>query len=200
LSGGDILRIIVVINAIKLLKSDKSLFLLMSTRKISSVVGIATAVLLILVGVSATATISYAQTIPSIFYATLEGEQEVPPVDSDAKGFAIFRLSNDGTELEFQVIVANIENVTAAHIHLAPIGENGDIVAFLFNPEAPTEGRTNGVLAEGTITSADLVGPLEGATLSELIDEMEAGNTYVNVHTVEHPAGEIRGQISLSST
>jgi hypothetical protein len=170
----------------------------MSTRKISSVVGLATAVLLILAVVSgATTTISsYAQTRPLIFRATLEGEQEVPPVDSDAKGVAIFRLSNDGTELEYKVIVANIEDVTAAHIHLAPIGENGDIVAFLFNPEAPTEGRTNGVLAKGTITSADLVGPLEGATLSELIDEMEAGNTYVNVHTVEHPGGEIRGQIS----
>jgi hypothetical protein len=169
----------------------------MSLRKISSVVGIATAVLLILAAVSAATTTisSYAQTIlPSIFRATLEGEQEVPPVDSDAKGVAIFRLSNDGTELEYKVIVANIEDVTAAHIHLAPIGENGDIVAFLF--EAPTEGRTNGVLAEGTITSADLVGPLEGATLSELIDEIEAGNTYVNVHTVEHPGGEIRGQIS----
>ena len=63
----------------------------MSTRKISSVAGIATtAVLLILVAVSATAATttisSYAQTIPSIFHATLEGEEEVPPVDSDAKG------------------------------------------------------------------------------------------------------------------
>jgi hypothetical protein len=174
----------------------------MSSRKISSVIRIATtaAVLLILAAISApTTTImsSYAQTtIPSIFHATLEGEQEVPPVDSDAKGFAIFSANNDRTELQFQVIVVNIENVTAAHIHLAPKGENGDIVAFLFNPEAPTEGRTNGVLAEGTITSADLVGPLEGATLSELIDEMEEGNTYVNVHTVQHPGGEIRGQIS----
>jgi hypothetical protein len=184
----------------KLLKSDKSLSLCMSSRKISSVIGIATgAVLLILAAISAPTTAiisSYAQTIPSIFRATLEGEQEVPPVDSDAKGVAIFRLSNDGTELEYKVIVANIENVTAAHVHLAPIGENGDIVAFLFNPETPTEGRTNGVLAKGTITSADLVGPLEGATLSELIDEMEEGNTYVNVHTVQHPGGEIRGQIS----
>lgn len=176
----------------------------MSTKKISSVAGIdtTTAVLLILVAVSATTAAtttissSYAQTIPSIFHAILEGDEEVPPVDSDAKGAAIFRTSNDGTELNYRLIVANIEDVTAAHIHLAPRGENGDIVAFLFDPEEPTEGRTNGVLAEGTITSADLVGPLEGSTLSELIDEMEAGNTYVNVHTVEHRSGEIRGQIS----
>lgn len=178
----------------------------MSTKKISSVAGIdtTTAVLLILVAVLATTTAatttisssSYAQTIPSIFHAILEGDEEVPPVDSDAKGAAIFRTNNDETELNYRLIVANIEDVTAAHIHLAPRGENGDIVAFLFNPEEPTEGRTNGVLAEGTITSADLVGPLEGSTLSELIDEMEAGNTYVNVHTVEHRSGEIRGQIS----
>ena len=176
----------------------------MSTKKISSVAGIDTtaAVLLILVAVSATTAAtttissSYAQTIPSIFHAILEGDEEVPPVDSDAKGAAIFRTSNDGTELHYRLIVANIEDVTAAHIHLAPRGENGDIVAFLFDPEEPTEGRTNGVLAEGTITSADLVGPLEGSTLSELIDEIEAGNTYVNVHTVDHPSGEIRGQIS----
>lgn len=174
----------------------------MSTKKISSVAGISTtAVLLILVAVSATAATttissSYAQTIPSTFHAILEGDEEVPPVDSDAKGAAIFRTSNDGTELNYRLIVANIEDVTAAHIHLAPRGENGDIVAFLFDPEEPTEGRTNGVLAEGTITSADLVGPPKVSTLSELIDEMEAGNTYVNVHTVEHPSGEIRGQIS----
>jgi hypothetical protein len=174
----------------------------MSTKKISSVAGISTtAILLILVAVSATAATttissSYAQTIPSTFHAILEGDEEVPPVDSDAQGAAIFRTSNDGTELNYTLIVANIEDVTAAHIHLAPRGENGDIVAFLFDPEEPTEGRTNGVLAEGTITSEDLVGPLAEATLSELIDEMEAGNTYVNVHTVEHPSGEIRGQIS----
>jgi hypothetical protein len=174
----------------------------MSTKKISSVAGISTtAILLILVAVSATAATttissSYAQTIPSTFHAILEGDEEVPPVDSDAQGAAIFRTSNDGTELNYTLIVANIEDVTAAHIHLAPRGENGDIVAFLFDPAEPTEGRTNGVLAEGTITSEDLVGPLAEATLSELIDEMEAGNTYVNVHTVEHPSGEIRGQIS----
>jgi hypothetical protein len=28
-----------------------------------------------------------------------------------------------------------------------------------------------------------------------LIEEIKAGNTYVNVHTTQHPGGEIRGQI-----
>jgi hypothetical protein len=56
--------------------------------------------------------------------------------------------------------VANIENVVAAHIHLAPAGVNGPVVAFLFSG-APS-GRSNGVLAEGTITAANLVGPLAG--------------------------------------
>jgi CHRD domain len=168
----------------------------MSIRILTSALGIATLVLLIVAAVPAATTISYAQTIPSISRAILEGDQEVPPVDSEAKGFAIFRSTNDDTELEYKLIVANIEDVTAAHIHLAPEGENGPIVAFLFDPEAPTDGRTNGLLAEGTITSADLVGPLEGATISDLIDEIEGGNTYANVHTVEHPSGEIRGQIS----
>ena len=28
-----------------------------------------------------------------------------------------------------------------------------------------------------------------------IVNEMKAGDTYVNVHTVKNPAGEIRGQI-----
>jgi hypothetical protein len=66
---------------------------------------------------------------------------------------------------------------------------------LFINSETPTEGSTNGMV-EGIITSADLVGPLKDETLSELIDQIEAGNTYVNVHAVEHPDGEIRGPIS----
>jgi hypothetical protein len=53
----------------------------------------------------------------------------------------------------------------------------------------------NGVLAAGTITASDLVGPLGGATLAELVDQIEAGNVYVNVHTTAYPAGEVRGQL-----
>lgn len=139
------------------------------------------------------------------FTAHLTSDQEVPPNESDATGQAIFRLSNDGTELHYQLIVANIENVFASHIHLAPAGQNGPVVAFLFGSVPPGGGASNGVLAEGTITSDDVIGVLAGS-LSDLVEQMEAGNTYVNVHTndgVGDPntgpgdiaSGEIRGQI-----
>ena len=121
----------------------------------------------------------------------LTGAEEVPARDTPAQGQAIFRLSKDGTELYYKLIVANIDNVTAAHIHLAVAGTNGAIVAPLYS--GPISGRFSGVLAEGVITS--LVGPLAGHPLSHLIEHFDMGDTYVNVHTTQFPGGEIRGQI-----
>jgi hypothetical protein len=140
------------------------------------------------------------------FVAQLSGNEEVPPRDTNARGLAKFQLSKDGTSLSYKLIASNIENVVAAHIHLGEAGVNGPVVAFLFGEVPPGGGRTNGVLAEGTITAANLVGPLAGQPFSALITAMEAGNTYVNVHTNDgvaptntgpgdFPGGEIRGQI-----
>jgi hypothetical protein len=86
-----------------------------------------------------------------------------------------------------------------AHIHCcAPPGENAGVVVWLY-PEAPPPqlipGRHDGVLATGTITDADLVGIFAGMTVDDLVDEIVAGNAYVNVHTQQFPAGEIRGQL-----
>ena len=130
------------------------------------------------------------------FSAHLSGREQNPPLDTRAQGQAIFQLSKDGTELAFKVIVANIDNVIGAHIHLAPAEQNGPIVLpLLGNPFIPDPGVTvNGILVEGTATAADVSGPLAG-DLAALIAAMRAGNTYVNVHTVEFRGGEIRGQI-----
>jgi len=135
------------------------------------------------------------------FRAHLNVEQEVPEpteFERNPKGQAIFQLSRDGSELYYKLIVANIENVTMAHIHLAPVGETGGIIVWLY-PEGPPfqtiDGRTDGVLSEGVITGDSLTGALSGGSLSDLVDEKRAGNKYVNVHTSQNPPGEIRGQI-----
>lgn len=140
------------------------------------------------------------QASPNNFAAPLSGDQEVPAVDTRATGVGIFHLGGDGSELSYRLNVANIENVTQAHIHLGARGENGGVVAWLY-PDGPPDilipGRTNGTLATGTITDADLVGALAGQTVADLVDLIEAGQAYVNVHTSENPGGEIRGQIDV---
>lgn len=150
------------------------------------------------------------------FKTRLSGDQEVPPVgvviDTRAKGKAEFKLSKDGTELHYKLNVSKIDNAFMAHIHLAPAGVNGPIVVWLFPGTAPTPGplgagRFNGKIAEGTITAANLVGPLAGQPLSALVEAIQAGNAYVNVHTNDgvaptntgpgdFPGGEIRGQLN----
>lgn len=146
---------------------------------------------------------------PTNYRTHLTGDEEVPARETRAQGQAIFKLNADGTALTYKLITANITNVAQAHIHLGAAGTNGPIVAWLY-PDAPPAvlipGRSSGVLAEGEITASDLVGPLAGGTLGDLIDAIEAGNTYVNVHTNDFidppntgpgdfPGGEIRGQI-----
>ncbi len=140
------------------------------------------------------------------FFAHLTGDAEVPARETLAQGQAFFKLSKDGTSLEYRLIVANINNVVASHIHVGAAGANGPVVAFLAGPFPAGGGRTDGVLAEGTITAANLVGPFAGHPLSHLVEAMRAGNTYVNVHTNDgvaptntgpgdFPGGEVRGQI-----
>jgi CHRD domain-containing protein len=144
--------------------------------------------------------------VPSNYRAHLSGDQVVPPRDTLAQGEAVLQLSPDGTELSYRVIASNITNVTGAHIHLAAAGSLGPLTAFLLAPVPPAGGRTDGVLAEGTLTAANLFGPLAGQPLSALIGAIEAGNAYVDIPTSDgvpppatgpgdFPAGELRGQL-----
>jgi len=143
----------------------------------------------------------------------LNGDGEVPARPSQGQGQAIFRISDDGQSVEYKLIASNIDNVFMAHIHLAPPGVNGPIVEWLFPGTAAVPGpvgagRVEGVLATGTFTAANLVGPLAGHPLSDLLAAMRNDSTYVNVHTNDgiaptntgpgdFPGGEIRGQLSV---
>lgn len=133
------------------------------------------------------------------FTAHLSGSNVITlPNPTEATGQAIFHLSQDGTSLNYKLIVANIENVTMAHIHMASATATGPVSVWLYPsapPASPINGPVNGILAEGTITEANFVGPLAGKPFSALLDSIAIGKTYVNVHTTLNPGGEMRGQL-----
>lgn len=132
------------------------------------------------------------------FTATLSGGEEVPPVTTQATGEAVFLLSSSGKELNYKLTVQNLDSVTMAHLHMAPKGQNGDIVVWLYPnapPPKPIDHVVSGTLAEGSIDASRLMGPLQGKQVSDLVEKIKAGEIYVNVHTRQHPEGELRGQV-----
>jgi hypothetical protein len=143
----------------------------------------------------------------------LAGDNEVPPRETQAQGEAIFRISDDGTSVDYKLIASNIDNVFMAHIHLGAVGTNGPIVVWLYPSTAPVQGplgagRHDGVLSEGTFTAANMVGPLAGHDFAELLTAMRSSGAYVNVHTNDgvaptntgpgdFPGGEVRGWLDV---
>jgi hypothetical protein len=125
------------------------------------------------------------------FVATLSGQEEVPPTNSQATGMADFTIT--GENAEYSVNASNIQGVTAGHIHSGQ-GENGPIVVTLFKNDSPT----NEVSETGSITVDKLEGPMAGKQLTDLVTAMRNGEIYVNIHTEQNPNGEIRGQITSS--
>jgi len=129
-----------------------------------------------------------------LFFAKLNGSEEVPAVSTNAFGLAKFKVSSNDKRMGYRLVINHLSNFTQAHIHLGEIGENGPVVAFLFGPIKPGITITRGMV-DGIITAEDLVGPLEGKCFETLVDLMKEGKAYVNFHTVQNPDGEIRGQV-----
>jgi hypothetical protein len=139
------------------------------------------------------------------FAAQLLGASEVPANVTPAKGSVKFKLSRDGSALTYKLSAKKIDNVSGAHIHLGAPGADGEIVADLTDAAATRVGRHK-FSARGVITATQLTGSLAGHALADLVAQMTAGATYVNVHTDDgvappntgsgdFPGGEVRGQI-----
>lgn len=132
------------------------------------------------------------------FRIRLLGDQQSPPVNTTAFGFASVTLI-DNTTLRFSVTVCNIVNVTASHIHVGAAGTNGPVVIpFFSEPTYPFSSPHGCALLEaGVRTPSDLtVRPEAGINnWNDFVHALETNNTYVNVHTTAHPLGEIRGQL-----
>lgn len=137
------------------------------------------------------------------FQARLSGAEEVPPVATDVRGRAQLQAKTDdgGTptsirfrlRLRTRMVEPGLLGEAGAHIHCGPVGVNGPIAAFL---AGKADGGFNGRLeVRAILTDANVLLTDCGASLAELVEAMKAGETYVNVHSVDNPSGEVRGQI-----
>ena len=123
------------------------------------------------------------------FVAHLTGANEVSPVDTAAVGQAVVVVTPNN--VLHALSVGNIVDVVAAHIHCAPEGANGPvgITLFLGGPVG------SGNLANGPLPDPDPGNACGWVTLDDAIAAMEAGDAYVNVHTLANLGGEVRGQL-----
>jgi hypothetical protein len=107
---------------------------------------------------------------------TLSGSQEVPPVTTAASGRGTITVAADKS-VSGSVTTSGV-NATAAHIHMAAMGQNGPVII----PLTKTADGVWSVPAGAKLTDAQY-----GA--------FKAGNLYVNVHSDANKGGEIRGQL-----
>ena len=106
----------------------------------------------------------------------LTGDQEVPPVQTQASGSGSITV-NDDKSVSGSVTTKGIKAM-AAHIHEAPMGKNGPVAI-------PLEKKSDN----------EFVVPA-GAKLTEAqYKALKAGDLYVNVHSDAHKDGEIRAQL-----
>lgn len=127
------------------------------------------------------------------FSATLTGSQEVPPNASAATATATILVDTVAQTLLVNESFSGLSGpATASHLHTAPPGVAGPIIL----PFAVVPSATSGSFSD-TLTAADLInqGTSGISTFAQLLDRIEAGNTYVNIHTANFPGGEIRGQV-----
>ena len=113
---------------------------------------------------------------------------------TSGRGVVVVTVSKDGT-VNYRLVVANLENVTAAHIHRTTgTVSTAGAVAFLYAAPSPVDVHDKVVLASGTITAT--VEP--DLTVEELAAELVGGTSfYVNVHTTACPQGAIAGDLLL---
>ena len=148
------------------------------------------AMLLLLKTLSVPAATPTPDTGPVDMDAYLKGFREVPSRSTSGHGTFTATLSADQTTLHYTLTFNKLgSNSTTAHIHFGQRRINGGILAFLCGgggkPASPPSGGT----INGTIQS------IAAGNMAAAIRAIFHGVTYVNIHSVDFPDGEIRGQI-----
>jgi hypothetical protein len=146
-------------------------------------VSISRRALMVLTGAMCAGAISFAQAAPVTFTVPLTGAQQVPPVETSGTGSANISYDPDTRVVTWAITFSGLSSdATMAHFHgPAASGKNAPVKVWLSEKGAAATSPLKGT---ATLSPADA-------------QEFVAGQMYVNVHTKDHPAGEIRGQVVL---
>lgn len=132
------------------------------------------------------------------FNVELNAEQMLEDVSTQSTGKAVVEFDPGMTKVEIRLDVFDAYDVTAAHLHCAPAGQNAGVVLFLFNDSAGV--YSNGTLVDQTFTRRD-VQPSDpvsncGTTINNIASLYAAAmdnRLYINIHSASQPG--IRGQL-----
>lgn len=145
--------------------------------------------------------------------ARLAPKNEVPAVSSPAaRGVFNAKIDAAARTIDYELSFVGLQaDIIMSHLHFAQRDVNGAIVVWLCGTTAtPTSSGPAGTQTcagprEGTIggtirpTQVQTVAPQGIATgdagFDRLVRAIRDGLVYVNVHTVQSPGGEIRGQL-----
>ncbi len=136
------------------------------------------------------------------FTAKLSGDQESKPTGSAATGHGMAMLADDGHNLSVMLHWKDLSaNAAAGHIHCCSAAGTDSGVAVLLNPSPTTSGELAMVAdleKDSSYTPGFLAanGGTAAGAKAALLKAMAAGMAYFNLHTANHPGGEIRGNIS----
>jgi hypothetical protein len=122
-----------------------------------------------------------AHAAPISFTVPLTGAEQVPPVETPAKGSAALTYDSATRAVTWTITYTGLSApATMAHFHgPAEKGKNAPVLIWLSTKGSPAESPFKG---EATLTP-------------EQAQQFTAGEWYINVHTQAHPGGEIRGQV-----
>ena len=121
-----------------------------------------------------------ASATPVTLTAELGGAAQVTKQgDLDGMGKATLKFAPDAREICYTLLVGNLQDVTAAHLHRGAAGEDGPPVVHF---AAPVTGMSEDCVAVTPEVSSEILSNPAGF--------------YVNVHTKGHPAGAVRGQLT----
>ena len=137
--------------------------------------------LMVFVGLACAGSITLAHAAPVSFTVPLTGAQQVPPVDTPGSGSADLTYDPGTKVVTWNITFTGLSSdATMAHFHgPAASGKNGPVKVWLSEKGAAVASPLKG---QATLSSADA-------------QEFVSGQMYINVHTKDHPAGEIRGQV-----